>query len=40
MKDQTAATEAVIRNHLQTFLAGKGVAAIVADYAESASLIT
>jgi ketosteroid isomerase-like protein len=40
MSTQTAWTEAVIRKHLNTFLEGKGVDAIVADYAEDASLYT
>jgi ketosteroid isomerase-like protein len=40
MTTQSAWTEAVIRNHLWTFLQGRGVDAIVADYAENASLFT
>jgi hypothetical protein len=38
--DKNATTEAVVRNHLDTFIKQKGVAAIVADYAPSARLYT
>jgi hypothetical protein len=34
--DFTAATEKVVRNHLETFLERKGIAAIVADYDDTA----
>lgn len=36
MKDESAVTETVVRNHLQAFLEQKGVAAIVSDYDEDA----
>lgn len=40
MKTESSATEAVVRNHLQAFLEGRGIAAIVDDYAESAQFYT
>lgn len=36
MSTESSATETVVRNHLQAFLGGKGVAAITADYHEDA----
>ena len=36
MNAQSAATETVVRNHLQSFLEQKGVPAIVADYDDDA----
>jgi hypothetical protein len=36
----SAATEAVVRHHLQAFLEGHGVDAIVSDYAEDARFYT
>jgi hypothetical protein len=36
MKDESAVTETVVRNHLQAFLEQQGVAAIVSDYDEDA----
>lgn len=36
----TAVTEAVVRHHLQAFLEQRGVAAIVADYDETARFLT
>ena len=36
----TPSTESVVRNHLTTFLAQKGIPAIVADYAAGARLFT
>lgn len=36
MNTQSAVTEAVVRNHLQSFIERRGVAAIVADYDEDA----
>jgi ketosteroid isomerase-like protein len=37
---RSAATEAVVRHHLQTFLEGHGVDAIVSDYAVDARFLT
>ncbi|HMF29399.1 MAG TPA: hypothetical protein VKE42_11540, partial [Candidatus Cybelea sp.] len=34
----TQSTEAVVRNHLETFVTRKGVAAILTDYDENACL--
>lgn len=38
MKASSATTEAVVRNHLQTFLDRKGVAALLEDYDQDARL--
>jgi hypothetical protein len=40
MKDRSAATEAVVRNHLKTFLEERGVAAIVEDYGDRSRIYT
>ena len=40
MSTQSAATEAVVRNHLQTFLEQKGIAAILSDYDDNARFYT
>ena len=40
MKTETSVTETVVRNHLQTFLEQRGIAAILADYDENARLYT
>jgi hypothetical protein len=40
MNDEQSVTETVVRNHLEAFLAQKGVAAIVADYDEGARFLT
>ena len=40
MSPESAATEAVVRNHLQTFLEQKGIAAIVNDYDDTARVFS
>ena len=40
MSPESPATEAVVRNHLQTFLEQKGIAAIVNDYDDTARLFS
>ena len=40
MTAESAATEAVVRNHLRAFLEQRGIAAILDDYAEAARFYT
>ncbi len=40
MNTETAATESVVRSHLQAFLEQQGIAAILNDYDEEARFIT
>jgi hypothetical protein len=40
VNDEPSVTETVVRNHLEAFLAQKGVAAIVADYDDEARFLT
>jgi predicted SnoaL-like aldol condensation-catalyzing enzyme len=40
MNTDSSATETVVRSHLQAFLEQRGIAAIVADYDETARLYT
>ena len=40
MSPESADTEVVVRNHLQTFLEQKGIAAIVNDYDDTARLFS